>query len=213
MTDLEAEEIPETLAKLLPLSLMARYECVPFDDAGAFVCIAVANALPPEAVKELERACHKHIEVFLAREDLIRKELQALRRRLEIPPRLHIRYEASYPVEYQFCTRQGVLAEQSSHQGTTLNISEGGFLVDGPPVGLGTPEELVRIGLCASIVVAPGTPHESRVLCRMKSLKPQGDRCAISLEILSASAEDRRRLKELCLQAIRAQANRPPVPD
>ena len=211
MTDLEAEEIPEELAKLFPYDLMARHEFVPFDDAGAFVCIAVPNALAPAAVKELEKACHKHVEVFLAREDLIRKELHVLRHRLEAPPRLHIRYEASYPIEYQFCTRLGVLAEHSSHQGTTLNISEGGFLVDGPAVELGTPEDLLRIGMCATIVLAPGTQHEFRGLCRIKSLKPQGKRCALALEVLGASADDRRRLKELCVEAVRAQARHPPA--
>ncbi|MGD0089498.1 MAG: PilZ domain-containing protein [Planctomycetota bacterium] len=211
MTDLQEEEIPEKLAKLFPYELMARHEFVPFDDAGAFICIAAVNALPAPVVKELEQLCHKKLEVFLAREDLIRKELQTLHARQEKSSRLHLRYGFSLPVEYQFCTRFGVPAGRQVYQGTTLNISEGGLQVDGPPVTIGAPSDLLRVGMCANLVIEPGTQRELKTLCRLKAIEPRGERCTIRLEIIDASAETRRHLKEICLQALLAQAKPPPA--
>jgi len=208
MTDLSGAEVSDKLAKSFSYELMTRYGFVPFDDAGTFVCIAAASPLPADAIKQIEQACHRKVELFLAREDQVRQYLHTIRSLHQVMPRKYLRYDVSLPVTYQFCTRLGALADQTLYRGLALNISEGGFSVDGPAPNLGTPEDLQRVGMCVSLVVAPGTAQQLKCLCRPKLIQPNGPRWLLGLEIVEASTDDRRRLKELCVQAMLAQAKR-----
>ncbi|MCY3020480.1 MAG: PilZ domain-containing protein [Planctomycetota bacterium] len=202
MTDLADVDISEKLARLFPYGLMARHGFVPFDDAGSFICIAVANPLAPAAIKELQEACHRKVEIFLAREDVILKRLTALRPKPEAVPRKHLRYDVSLPVSYQFCTRLGVATDDTCYNGLALNISEGGFSVEGPVANIGKPEDLLRVGTCVRLTMAPDTPQQLSALCRLKIIQPKGPFWMMGLELADASIEDRRRLKELCVRAM-----------
>jgi hypothetical protein len=209
MTDLEEATIPDSLLKVFPPTVMMRYGFVPFDDAGTFVCIAAASPLPSSVLKELEHHAHRKVEIFLAREDLILQKLQSFHRpRAEPAPRKHLRYDASLPVTYQFCTRFGGSADTNTYQGMTENVSEGGFSLEGPAINVESPQELIRIGMCLKLTVGPGSALETKSLCRLKTIHVKGPFWEMGVEIVEASTEDRRRLKELCVQAMLKQVTK-----
>ena len=207
MTDLTDAEIPDGLVRIFPHEMMMQYSFVPFDDSKSFVCVAVADPLPQNALKELEKLCGKRIEIFLAQEDLLVRTLDKIRGRAKRKLRRHIRYEINTLVRYQFCSRLGNPAEEVIHNGTTLNISEGGFLIEGSPTALGSPDDLRRRGMCARVVLT-GTFQEIAALCHLRSIRARERqeagkaRWLLGLEIAEIAADDRRRLKELCMRAM-----------
>ena len=207
MTDLSEAEIPEALARVFPHEMMVQHSFVPFDDSKAFVCVAVADPLPMTTQKELEKLCGKRIEMFLAQEDLVVRTLDKLRGKQKRKLRRHIRYEVNALVRYQFCSRLGHPAEDVIHNGTTLNISEGGFLIEGSPTALGSPDDLRRRGICCRVVLT-GTFQEISTLCHLRSIRARERqeagkaRWLLGLEVAEIAADDRRRLKELCLKAV-----------
>ncbi len=207
MTDLSDATIPDNLARVFPHELMTQYSFVPFDDSKAFVCIAVADPLPQTTTRELEKLCGKRIEMFLGQEDLVIRMLDKVRGKQKRKLRRFIRYEISALARYQFCSRLGHPAEEVIHHGTTLNISEGGFLIEGTPTALGSPDDLRRRGICARVVLT-GTFQEITALCHLRSIRAKERaeagkaRWLLGLEVAEISADDRRRLKELCLKAV-----------
>jgi hypothetical protein len=207
MTDLHDAQIPESLSRVFTHELLMQYNFVPFDEAKTFVCIAVADPLPPQSVKDLERMCGKRIEVFLAQEDLVVKMLDKARGKHKHKLRKHIRYEIQTMVRYQFCSRLGNPAEDIIHNGTTLNVSEGGFLIEGSPTALGGPEDLRRRGICARVVLSSAV-SEITTICHLRSIRQKErqeagrSRWLLGLEIAEISTDDRRRLKEMCLKAL-----------
>ena len=129
------------------------------------------TALSEQLNPELERIAQRKIEVFLAREDYILQHIGTLRGRQADVPRRHIRYDIGLPVMYQFCTRLGSPVEVKQHEGFTINISEGGMLVNGPKAQVGSVQDILRKGLCLSVVLAFNTPQEIRCICRVKSIR------------------------------------------
>jgi hypothetical protein len=207
MTDLSDAVIPENLGRVFPHELMMQYSFVPFDEAKSFVCIAVADPLPQPTVRDLEKLCGKRIEVFLGQEDLVIRLLDKARGKQKRKLRRHIRYEISALARYQFCSRLGNPAEDVIHHGTTMNVSEGGFLIEGTPTILGSPDDLRRRGICARVVLT-GTFQEISALCHLRSIRAKERqeagkaRWLLGVEVAEISADDRRRLKELCLKAV-----------
>jgi hypothetical protein len=206
MTDLSDATIPENLLRVFPHEMMMQYSFVPFDEAKAFVCIAVADPLPQTTSREMEKLCGKRIEMFLGQEDLVIRMLDKVRGKQKRKLRRHIRYEISALARYQFCSRLGHPAEEVIHHGTTMNVSEGGFLIEGTPTALGSPDDLRRRGICARVVLT-GTFQEISALCHLRSIRAKERaeagkaRWLLGVEVAEISADDRRRLKELCLKA------------
>ena len=207
MTDLSDAAVPENLGRVFPHELMMQYSFVPFDEAKAFVCIAVADPLPQSTLRDLEKLCGKRIEMFLGQEDLVIRLLDKARGKQKRKLRRHIRYEISALARYQFCSRLGNPAEEVIHHGTTMNVSEGGFLIEGTPTVLGSPDDLRRRGICARVVLT-GTFQEISALCHLRSIRAKErqeagkSRWLLGVEVAEISADDRRRLKELCLKAV-----------
>jgi hypothetical protein len=202
MTDLTDFEISQNLARLFPHSLMLRHCFLPFDENASFVCVAASNPINSGALAELERVAHRKIEVFLAREDYVLQHISTLRGRQADVPRRHIRYDIAIPVLYQFCTRLGSPVESSQHEGSTINISEGGMLVRGSPARVGTVQDVLRKGLCLNTVLCYGTPQEIRCICRVKSIREGGADWHIGMQLVDTTEEDRRKLRELCLKNV-----------
>jgi len=202
VTDLSDVEIGDDVGKLFPYSIMMRHSFIPFDDCAMFVCIAVSTPLSAATFKELERTCSKKIEVFLAREDLILKQLNELRKReAGGQPRRFIRYPYAAPVKYMFYSRFAGPSEDTLHDGVTHNISEGGMLIEGPGSTQGAPAELLRRGVCLRVVVND-PPNDMKALCRFKNIQEKTGRWFMGMELLEISADDRRRMKELCVRAM-----------
>jgi hypothetical protein len=202
MTDLNDLEMTEDLTKLFSYSTMMRHGFVPFDESRDMICIAVANPLSTPTIRDLEQSASKKIEVFLGREDLILKYLNKIRAQQQVVPRRFIRYDLQTTLTYQYCTRFGVACEEGPQQGTTLNISEGGLLMEGPASSLGKPDELLRRGTCVNINIPFTPPQEIKALCRLKAVQERSGGWLIGLEMLDISTEDKRRLKELCVRAL-----------
>lgn len=202
MTDLSDLELSQNLARLFPHTLMLRHGFIPFDENASFVCIGASNPLHGTTIAELERIAQRKIEVFLAREDYILQHIGTLRGRQADVPRRHIRYDIALPVMYQFCTRLGSPVEIKQHEGFTINISEGGMLVNGSKAQVGSVQDILRKGLCLSVVLAFNTPQEIRCICRVKSIREADAGWQIGMQLVDTTEDDRRRLKELCVKAL-----------
>lgn len=202
MTDLTDLELSQNLARLFPHTLMLRHCFIPFDENASFVCIGASNPIHGTTITELERIAQRKIEVFLAREDYILQHIGTLRGRQADVPRRHIRYDIALPVMYQFCTRLGSPVEVKQHEGFTLNISEGGMLVNGPKAQVGSVQDILRKGLCLSVVLAFNSPQEIRCICRVKSIREADAGWQIGMQLVDTTEDDRRRLKELCVKAL-----------
>lgn len=209
MTDLEDAEIPEGLIKLFAQSTMLRYEFLPFDESQQMLCIATANPIPPQILHDLERQAKRKIEVFLAQEDLVLQELDKIRPKVKRQERKHMRYEVALPIAYQFCNRLGRAAEETLYHGQTIDISEGGFLCEGNTPQLITPEDLMRRGICVRLTVSK-YPIEVRALCSLRFIKNREEEdggaqglpfpWVFGTQVLEISEEDKRKLKEICVQ-------------
>lgn len=205
VTDLADVEINEELEKIFPFAMLMRHSFIPFDDSAMFVCIAVATPLTQTTHKELERTCHKKVEVFLAREDAILKHLNEFRKRQQgSQPRRFLRYDHRAPISYQFCSRFAGPSEETLYRGQTQNVSEGGLLVVGPGSKLGKPDEIMRRGICLRITVHNEAAPQSEIhaLCRFKAIQEKNALWWMGLELLEISTEDRRHLKEVCVKAM-----------
>jgi len=205
VTDLTDVEIPEPLGLIFSHAMMVRHEFIPFDESMRMLCVAAANPLPKSVLDEMERQCGKQVEIFLAPEDLVLMQIDRLMPKERRTDRKHMRYEMALPVTLQFCNRLGRASEEVTHSAETLDISEGGFLVQGPATGLGGPEELLRRGLCVQFTVSMA-PLEVKGLCNLRFVKNNPKPAKpewiwhYGLQILEMAAEDRRKLKEMCIQ-------------
>jgi len=206
MTDLTDADIPEPLSMLFSHGMMLQHEFIPFDESMRMLCVAAANPIPRAVLSDMERSCGKKIEVFLAQEDLVLQLVDRLQPKEKRKDRKHMRYETDLVIQYQFCNRLGRASEEVMHTGQTMDISEGGFLIQGPATTLGGPDDLMRRGLCVRFVMGDGS-GEVKGLCALRFIKAN-DRPAreewkwhYGLQILEMTSEDRRRLKEFCIQA------------
>ncbi|HYF48997.1 MAG TPA: PilZ domain-containing protein [Planctomycetota bacterium] len=208
MTDLEDVIIPEKIAQQFTHATMLNHEFVPFDEARNFVCVAAANPLRQTLVKELETLCGKKVEVFIAEEEKVLKLLDSITIKQQRKQRKHIRYDVSLPIKYQFCSRLGTPAEHVVHQGLTVNISEGGMLIEGSPSALGTPEDMRRRGMCVSIDLPYLGGKDIHAVCQLRAVREKEKHSSvepkwlIGIELVEMSAEDRRRMKEICVKAV-----------
>ena len=208
VTNLDDADITDEAVSVFPLETILRNSFVPFDASKRVVCIAAFNPLGSQLIFELERDCGRKVELFLALEDQVLKYLDKIRMKFKHESRKFLRYEIKVPVSYQYCGRMGTPAEPLLHSGMTLNASEDGFLIEGTPASIGSPDELRRRGMCVNLTIA-GTEREIRALCQLRTIKersrmPSGAKLwLIGLKIAEISSDDRRRLKELCIDAIR----------
>ena len=208
MTMLDTESMPEELSKVFPLPLMMHHCFVPFEDSGAVLCVAACNPLDPVMLREQEKVLRKVIEVFLAREDQVARQLDWLRIRLKTRSRSSLRYAMRLTVSYQFCNRLGVRIDKEIHSGSTLNVSEGGYLVEGP-VSSGDPGEMMRKGLYVNICIKLMT-GEIWAICDVREIRlvddPARGRWLLGVEVLDINPDSKTRLKALCRRPGKASA-------
>jgi hypothetical protein len=199
MTVLEGETIPERLNKIFPLPMMMRHSFVPFDESSAVLCVAACNPLDTETQKELERISHKVVEVFLAREDHVARQLDWMRVKMKTRSRRSLRYKMSLSVVYQFCSRLGARTDKEVYQGTSVNLSEGGLLVESPQAP-GDPGEMLLNGLYVNICLKPAI-GEIWAICDVREIRLVPDsappRWLLGLEIVDINEESRARLQDL----------------
>jgi hypothetical protein len=200
MTVLDSDAIPDSLSKLFPLALMMNCHFVPFDESSAVVCVAACNPLDPEMLKEQEKILRKVVEVFLAREDHVARQLDWLRIKLKTRSRRAIRFNIRIQVSYQFCNRLGVRTDNVVHDGATRNISEGGCLLDGPQAA-DDPGNMLKKGLFINACLKPDD-GEIWAICEVREIRLVDEaplpRWLLGVEFLDVSDDGKARLKQLC---------------
>ena len=193
MTVLDGDAMPDNLSKLFPLALM-NCHFVPFDETRAVVCVAACNPLEQELLKELEKNLKKVIEVFLAREDQVARQLDWLRVKLKTRSRRTLRF-ARLQISYQFCDRLGVRTDKEIHEGSTLNISEGGYLLDGPQ-SAEDPGEMLKKGFLYINACLKLDAGEIWAICEVREIRLVDEapkpRWLLGVEILDINTEAKR---------------------
>ena len=206
MTLLEPGAVPETLSKLFPLALMMHHNFVPFDSSPSVICIAACSPLESETLKELERLSKKVVEVFLAREDQVDRQIDMLRIKLKTRSRRLLRFEKQISCAFQFCSRQGVRTGKQVCTGQTVNVSEGGFLIDTPAPEIADPADAMRRGMYINLCLKLPDMElwsicEAREI-RMSDVEHPGSAPAqhwlMGVEIIDMSPELRKKLKAFC---------------
>lgn len=201
MTVLDEDAMPKNLSRIFPLPLMMHHGFVPFDESAAVLCVAACSPLDAETIKELEKISRKVIEVFVAREDQLARQLQWQRIRVKTRSRRHVRFKKQLEVSYQFCSREGVRTDKLVHQGRTLDMSLGGFLIDGPQPNMGDPGKLMLHGLYVNVCLK-AEDGEIWAICEVRELrlelKDEQTRWLMGVEMVDMNAEYKPRLISLC---------------
>jgi c-di-GMP-binding flagellar brake protein YcgR len=109
--------------------------------------VAATRPLSPKDFTELESQCRRHVLLFIGQEDQIHDLLFRLRPKSAHKSRRHMRYKAALPVYFQFCTETGAATDEALHQGASIDISEGGFQVEGEAIPNLTAETVERQNL------------------------------------------------------------------
>ena len=169
-TDLQDTAIRRTFREIFPIELMKRFEFIPFDANEKVVCIATGSPFPEPVLNEIKAQTQKRVEVFLAEEQLV---LQLIDKTAEecsqeasvMKNRRFPRFNMPLPASYFFCTSSGEKLEDSTYQGQTLNISEGGFRIEGPRADLGSFGNIHNYGMYVQLSVK-FLPHEFSALCK-----------------------------------------------
>ena len=112
------------------------------------------------------------------------------------------RHNLIVPISYYFCSKDGAPMGTAALKGRTLNFSEGGFQIEGPPPENGEPHKLMSSGACVKILIA-GTPQDVVGLCRLCAVDPGGleGQWIYGLQISEMSEQGRRQIREMYIRA------------
>jgi len=103
------------------------------------------------------------------------------------------RLKVFLPVVYEFCGPDGAEWEQGLHQGRTVDVSEGGIMLEGPAPDFCHPGELVRYKTCAAVTIRAGD-HDVKGFCAVRSVTGSRQRerqWLYGMQIIDMSAMDR----------------------
>gem|GEM_PF-4115280 len=108
---------------------------------------------------------------------------------------------------FQFCDSHGVGYNESPLQGHTVDMSEGGFLLEGPPPDFCDAKRFVELKACLRISIKYDA-HTVDALCRVRSVQQTGELCQYGLQIIEMDPEGRKQLRELYIRAGLSQMRR-----
>jgi hypothetical protein len=202
--DLGIAEIQSSHSTIFPYSVLKENLCVPFDAGKKTVSLAVALPLSSKAARELQHACGREIEMFVAEEDLIAKRLDHIFRGRK--PRKFTRYACSIPAQYQFCGRLGTPIEETVHSDSVVNISQGGMAFLCAPSIPESVSDMRRTDVYANVLL----DSEIHAICQLRWVRRSGAQDGgapwlIGVEIVEISGNDQEKLKNLCMQAAKAK--------
>ena len=103
------------------------------------------------------------------------------------------RLKVSLPVVFEFCGPDGRELEQGLHQGSTVDVSEGGIMLEGPAPDFCQPTQLVGYKACASVTICAGD-HDVKGFCSVRTAVPshhKENHWLYGLQIVDMSATDR----------------------
>ena len=217
MVDLRSKTLVPSLKNMVPFDALNRNEMVPFELLGDFLRLAAVQPLQEETRRSLEKQCGYKFEIYLAQDDLVHEWLF----KLKPPPgkptaltgynnRRLTMTALSQPVEFQYCTREGVRMETAIRQGTTRFLSPGGFWLEAPALEGYTTMDMLRFGIemRVSFYFAPDEFHGIAKI-RQASIKTSLDIVpgssaqrkiwTLGLEIVRMDARDKEKLRSCCI--------------
>jgi hypothetical protein len=176
--------------------------CVPFEATKTSVSLAIALPLTPKALRELNHACGRSVETFMAEEDLIAKYLDQIFRGRK--PRKFTRYDCEIPVRYQFCGRLGNPLEETVHCDTAINISQGGLAFYCAPTIPEAIAEMRRADVYVNLLLNPDN-DQIHAVYQMRWIRRKGNEpMVIGGELVELAPDDQERLKNICMQVAQA---------
>lgn len=192
------------LTKFFSRLTLMRLRIVPFDLRGDSLCLAAVRPLSGEQLRDLTKSSGMALQVYLAPESRIRELLGQMdaKRRKE---RRFTRIRSALPVTFTFCASDGTPLSDSVYSGTALDISEGGFRIEGSAPAEGSPEELVKHGAMLQVVFC-GQTQPISVVCHVRSVvsAPQspGTRpnWIFGLQVAQVAEKDLCALREICIR-------------
>jgi len=214
LTDLSGiEALPERALSVFPTEILRRRQFVTIDVSPHVVCIATANPLPRGVMEVLTNTAGRKVEQFLACEEHVTRLLRTLHTEKKQPQRM-ARHTIRLPVTYYLCDEQGRHLSDVSHRAQTLDLSESGIRMEGPaPEWTGSADTIEQSRRRLEVtVILPGA--SLTVLCSIRSAKaresvrPGEMPWTFGLHIESASAEDRQRIRQVCIRAGMANARK-----
>jgi hypothetical protein len=133
----------------------------------------------------------------------------AMARRGEMPRLRPSRHKYYLPAVFEFCGAKGEEWEPGLHQGRTVDLSEGGFLLEGPAPECCDAKDLAKREAHARVTIRT-SDHDVKGFCRVRSVAPSKnlrDGWFYGLEIVEMADADRTHLHTLYERAAEA-ANR-----
>jgi len=206
VVDLQDREVPGELRRIFKYLQMLRLEFVPFQGTQDMLCVAAAHPLKPQDITELEKTARKRVLVFLAEDQQVHDHVFRLRPKELLKSRRYARYKAALPVYFQFCSPTGTPLDDVLHQGASVDVSEGGFQVEGDTCSQYPASELVPRRLHARIAVHM-TGREVHAFCAIRfarELPAEKQRMypwVYGFEIERISEDDKVNLRDLCIRA------------
>jgi len=202
MVDLGGIELKPSLSTLFPYTVLNENHCVPFDATKTSVFLAVVVPLSGKAMRELKHACGRQVQMFVAEEDLITKNLDQIFRGRK--PRKFTRYACSIPVQYEFCGRLGSPIEETIHSDMVVNISQGGMAFYCAPTIPDSIADMRRTDVYVNVLLYPdpADDYEIRAICQLRWVRRRGSEpLLLGVEIVEIAVKDQQRLKEVCMRA------------
>jgi hypothetical protein len=222
MVDLREKQLVPSLKSLIPFDALNRNEMVPFECVDKFIRIAAVQPLQEETQRALEKQAGHKMEVYLGQDDLIHDWLFQFKPPPTKPAvmtgynnRRLTMAALSLPVEFQFCTREGVRMETAIRQGTTRYLTPGGFWLDAPALEGYSPVDMLRFGIemRVSFFFAPDE-YQAVAKIRQAGIKASMDLAPASasysaaqriwtlgLEIVKMDAREKERLRASCINS------------
>jgi len=199
---LEGVTISARLADVFSRLRLLSLRIVPFEQGNDVLGVAAASPLPPATVRELEEKCGKPVLVYMAPESRINQALSSLETKRSNERRF-ARHKVSLPVTFSFCASDGTSLSSSACTGTALDISEGGFKIEGPAPGFSGPDELLRRGAMVQVVFSSEV-ESIRALCYLRYILPRAQsspgrsRWILGLQVAELAEKDSGVLRGVC---------------
>jgi hypothetical protein len=163
-------DIPKSALLKIPVDTMLKHDFVPFLETSARISLAAKHPLSPNRITELESLTGKKIEIFLAVDGEVEDALKALVPEREKQKRKDERLKASLPIWYQICDEFGTNFVGPLYSGQTLDISYGGFRLEGPETSYATIVNARRRETFIRAVLS-SQPYEVKAVCSLRYLK------------------------------------------
>ncbi len=194
-----------SLTTLFPFLVLKENSCAPFAETAKTVSMAVAEPLKASALRQLEGICRKRVEMFVAPEDVVAKQLDVIYEGSK--PRKYTRYQVQMPIEYRFSTRLGRPLDDNAYAAFTANISQGGMALNQaepvPDIIAAQP----RHDIYARAVLKDPLA-DIHAICQLLWIRQPGAGPAIwrlGFQIVQIAASDDRQLQSLCMKVSRSR--------